>query len=1133
MSGPTSARRSPTDEQAQALDVSGSSVVLSAGAGCGKTFVLAERFVRALEGPSAIPLGRIVALTFTNKAARELRDRIRAECRIRLDEGHDSARWRGILRGLEAARIGTFHAFCGEILRRHAVEARVDPGFAVLDEAVALSIRETALAGSIRERLAARDPDLIELAVELGLGPVWEALDGLLGNRSFGDIQVWANREPAEVVARWHEVWEREVRPRMISDFLKDTAPCRALIEATTTENPKIRARLDQVADILDRVESLGGDELVAGLDELVDSAIVQGLAAKLWPSTEIHAAFRDHFKLIRPKAKKLAEDVQVDDPASLKAASQGLMLARLAIHAQKAYDRAKRIRGVLDNDDLLALTRQLLTALDGRAREEVAGSIDLVLVDEFQDTDPVQSAILEAIGGPGLLEGKLFLVGDFKQSIYRFRGAQPKLFLDYRERVALEGRKSLSENFRSVPGILDFVNALFVDKFADPPEPLRPGGNHLPTDLPPAVEFLWPPMVEGPSSDRPDVGKRRREEAGRIARHLRARIDAGWTVRDRKAGGVRRADAGDIAFLFRSLADSSEYEKALVDEGFDFHVVGGSGFYAQQEVLDLVNVLTAIDDPLDAVATVGALRSPFFSLSDDALYWIATASKGRPHVGLDRCDGPFLESLPEADRPRAVRARALFERWRAVKDHLPIASLIERILDDSGYEGALLGESLGDRKRANARKLVRMARSFDEPGGFTLADFVARLRADLREATKETQAATTDEEGAIVRLMSIHQAKGLEFPIVVIPDLDRKRPPQGGRVAFDADLGPLVNPGDDPEAAEEDGGEAGSGQSLGWTVYRYRERWADDEEALRLFYVATTRARDSLVISSATNPRAAATSPARSLLALQFDLETGRCLATLPKSWAAPPIRVVADVVAGADRPGGTSRRRPPRLREVANLIRQEVPQAEMSRASKSRAFRLVDLDPADDPAVGSARVDRLVRSILADPRSVGLARVAEIAASASKIQDPVSNDRVVEEAIRRVEAWNRTKLAGEVARSATVHRAWNWLLRRSLDGEAIQFRGRIDLLFVDAKGSLGLVQFGETDASSLVEEVRWRLSAVAALERTGHCVTRAWRVGRDGEPRRITLDLSDGATLERTLAGFLKGLSVALSEL
>ena len=176
------------------------------------------------------------------------------------------------------------------------------------------------------------------------------------------------------------------------------------------------------------------------------------------------------------------------------------------------------------------------------------------------------------------------------------------------------------------------------------------------------------------------------------------------------------------------------------------------------------------------------------------------------------------------------------------------------------------------------------MARRFDEQGGFTLADFVDRLRADLRAATKETQAATTDEQGEIIRLMSIHQAKGLEFPIVVVPDLDRKRPGELKRVAFDADLGPLVNPSVDP-AEGPDGDEADPGGCLGWSVYRHLERAADDAEALRLFYVATTRARDFLILSSATDPDRPPTSPAMKLLDRRFDRRTGRLRAALPEA--------------------------------------------------------------------------------------------------------------------------------------------------------------------------------------------------------------------------------------------------------
>ncbi len=475
MSGPATDRKPPTEEQFRALGVLGSSVALSAGAGCGKTFVLAERFVRALEGPEARPLGRIVALTFTNKAARELRERIRQECRARLADARDPLRWRMVLRGLEAARIGTFHSFCGDVLRRHAIEAGVDPGFAVFDETIALSIREEALDFALRERLSARDPDLIELAVEYGLGMVRQSLDDLLGHRSAGDLRAWAGRQPRELVDAWVKIWDGEVRPALLEDFRKRLQPCLDLIAETTFDNEKVRARLDGFREWTARLDEPG--DPTPTLEELAKAAKVVGLAAKLWPSADVYEAVKEHFESIRKDTAKLMEALHWDERTTLDAAGHGLMFARLAGHARASYDRAKWSRGGIDNDDLLLLTRDLLLDSGKGVRDALAESIDLVLVDEFQDTDPVQAQILEALGGEALLDGKLFLVGDFKQSIYRFRGARPELFQDYRERFPEAGRLALSANFRSIPAILDFVNALFADTFKGPDAALRPGG--------------------------------------------------------------------------------------------------------------------------------------------------------------------------------------------------------------------------------------------------------------------------------------------------------------------------------------------------------------------------------------------------------------------------------------------------------------------------------------------------------------------------------------------------------------------------------------------------------------------------------------------------------------------------------
>ena len=230
------------------------------------------------------------------------------------------------------------------------------------------------------------------------------------------------------------------------------------------------------------------------------------------------------------------------------------------------------------------------------------------------------------------------------------------------------------------------------------------------------------------------------------------------------------------------------------------------------------------------------------------------------------------ISDLTELDRPRVRRASDLLSSWRSMKDRMPIAHLVDRVLDDSGYEAALLGDSLGPRRRANVRKLVRLARRFDRQGDMSLADFVARLRADLRKPPREEQAATTEEEGTSIRLMTIHQAKGLEFPIVVVPDLDRKPPMERSSVAFHPELGPLVRPsresfGDDDDAAVDEGQEeagAGSRRSLGWAIYRHIEEREEAGEALRLFYVAITRARDSLILSSSRGPDQSPTSHPR-----------------------------------------------------------------------------------------------------------------------------------------------------------------------------------------------------------------------------------------------------------------------------
>ncbi len=1105
-----------TDQQSRPLAVQGASVALSAGAGCGKTTVLTARFLGDLDGADRRPLREIVALTFTEKAARELRQRIRHQCRDRLAAGDDPAHWRVVLRGLEAAPIGTFHEFCGQWLRRHAIEAGIDPDFSILDESIAGTVRDEALAQCLRRWLADCDPDLIELAVEFGLGWVRESLAELLARRSLGEIDEWAERTPDELIALWRAAWTSQGRAARLRKVVQAARACIERLAPHESTHPRMRERR---AFLLERLPGLDHlDPSDAWLAEVRAETMVQGAGTKNhWPSPEIYEAVRDALTCLREAIDDFLKKSRWDEEETRAAAEHGLRFARLAARARREYDAAKRARSGLDFDDLILKTRALLRARPASAELAPDEAIARLLVDEFQDTDPVQSEILERLGGAEFAQGRLFLVGDFKQSIYRFRGAQPRIFQEFRDRFPAEGQHALTENFRSVPGVLDFVNALFAETFPGPETRLLPGAKAEALGNGPAVEFLWAVETDEEAlGARSLAHERRKIEARWIARRLRQRLDAGWTIRDKKSKQPRPANAGDIVLLFRAMTDVGPYESALDEEGLDYHLIGGSAFYTQQEIHDLINLLSVIEDPCDVVSLAGALRSPFFGLSDEGLFWLATSKHGDLSEGLERIEQ--IAELSTLDRRQAERARELLWRWREIKDRVSITALVDQVLDESGYEPALLGEFLGARKRANVRKLVRLARRFDQQGGFTIAAFVARLRADLRRPPREEQAATTDEEGTSVRLMSIHQAKGLEFPIVVLPDLNRK--PGGDRdsVAFHPALGPLVRPSKDRTAegpASAEGDNPGSQQSLGWLAYQAIEHRDEQDEALRLFYVATTRARDALILSAGMGPAEKPVSPAMILLDERFDRRTGECRATLPDGWSAPRVEVTRECPpSGAER----SRRggwRPP-LDAIAKAIAATPAPLASPAPPAARRPKFVDLDPAWGLSPRAARLDRLVRSILADPKCFQSGQLPVIASRAARRQDPLAPAGLVAEALDRLRPWLEGAFGRALADATEIERDLAWTVAWPPDSaDPTVFQGRIDLLAQDRHGSWQLVLVSNTTAPDARERLRLVLSAHAAAALGFGPIRQAWRLrlgpggGLQGDERFESADI------------------------
>ena len=387
------------------------------------------------------------------------------------------------------------------------------------------------------------------------------------------------------------------------------------------------------------------------------------------------------------------------DPEAARPIAQSALRLLAVADDVAAAYEAEKRAAAAMDFTDLLIRARDLLTGPHGDSlRQRLAAQTRLLLVDEFQDTDPLQVDLVKALCDGRFTAGKLFLVGDKKQSIYRFRGADPDVFCDLRQQIPVEGRLPLSENFRSQPAVLEFINALFAEELEEPDQPYEPlKAVHKQVGPRPAVELLWAIDAEAapslPTNLRSGEGKTverlRRREADFIARRIRGLLDSGEKIVWEKEGEnetARPVCPGDIAILFRALTDVAYYEEALRRWDIDYYLVGGHAFYAQQEIYDVANLLRSLANPGDEVSLAGVLRSPLFALLDETLFWLARQGKGLS-AGL------FAEELsPELDAEQAGRVRAAAATLGAAGHEGPRA-----------HRGVAPGDAGADRLRRRA----------------------------------------------------------------------------------------------------------------------------------------------------------------------------------------------------------------------------------------------------------------------------------------------------------------------------------------------------------------------------------------------------------------------------------------------
>jgi len=841
---------------------------VSAGAGSGKTAALVELNSRFLSGEThlkRLKMEQILAITFSEKAAGEMKERIRHTIEERiythleLEKDPERLRlWIEARQALLSAHISTFHSFCLRVLKEYPLEAGVDPLFSVAREKEASALLEDAARKLISRGIREHCMEIRELVTQIGQVPLLNALcstyrklrsSGGEARLLYGQLE-HQHRECLDEFSRAKDALTALIHDSCelaASGSIKKTLQFAGRLENLRQGAPRLLQELSTLAPG-DPLEAL---TILASLKETFAGKLPDGAKEQ-----------RDEIEeLVNGKDGKLPLLMRFFRAFPLERALTAVMG-----ELDREYGREKAARALLDFDDLVVYCRNLLRE-NLPVRQSCKSRFRVILVDEFQDTNELQREIVyllaergdresrRAEGAPPeeieLEECKLFVVGDAKQSIYFFRGADVEVFSRVMDDVSSKGGEVINfqENFRTLEPIIEVINPLFAhlmntrtrefQTLFAPGDHLKPKRNS-PSSIS-RVEFLVPDKKSG------SAGELRRAEAQALAKRITqltgepgsfivCETDEDGRVRERSARWQ------DIALLFRSLTEVRVYEKALRAANIPYYVVKGRGFFRCQEVLDIMQVLRYISGIHRPYALAGILRSPLAGVRDETLARLALA--GKPRGGS--LETAFLAgeftSFPGIEREKLLFCRQNLQRLEELKDRLSAAELIGEIMDLFEIPAVLLSTFQGVQKLANLEKLVTMARSFDRGAIGGIEDFTEQLERDVEKESREAEAQVSIDTIDAVKLMSIHQSKGLEFPVVIIPDMGRTAKGEKYEIAYSRRRG-MACRFRDPVTHE-------ASDHYVRSLIKAENNERDRAESLRLLYVALTRARDYLIIS-------------------------------------------------------------------------------------------------------------------------------------------------------------------------------------------------------------------------------------------------------------------------------------------
>ncbi len=830
-----------TDEQLRAIEARGGNILLSAAAGSGKTTVLVERVLRLIAGDGA-DISRMLVVTFTRAAASDMRAKLSRQLGERAAAGDENCREQ--LLKLDQANISTLHAFCSDFLRTNFETAGVDPAFRVLDDAMDARLRDEALDAALEDAYAAGGEAL--MALDYGRGPrgVRAAVEQLLRRmEDRPDPEAWlgqAARCDEAALSAWQDELKLDAR-RAIRTALVHIRHAMALPGCPLNYHGAMQS------DARNLTEMLALEDYDALYHALLDFRPASAARGKRDPNADPDAA--EAVKRLRESAKKALGDARIRDLPLLQARKDAAALggeietlSAIALSASALYEQAKAERSGLTYADLEHRTlRALANPAVARAMRE---RFDYVFVDEYQDTSDLQEALVSAI----CRGDNRFMVGDVKQSIYRFRLAEPRLFL---EKYAAYGRGDggmllpLTRNFRSRKGILDFVNLVFervmtggdAEITYDEMARLNPGLPEGDAGDGPDVNILLldadaePEAIE--EADGPEAGVDRLQAMERegtvIARTIRSMMAADPTLRYR-----------DFAILTRSKAAAfSAMMPVMLAHGIPAFADGQSGYYESLEIRWLLSMLRLIENARRDVELIAVLRSPVVGLSAEDLARIRIACRTAPYV--DAAEAYAREQSDDI----AGKLSTFFEQmsgWRLKAGSMGLGEFVRLVLDESGfytYAGALPG---GAQRQANLDQFVVSACDFDGEYAGSLTRFFAYTE-HMRSRSGGDAAHLLGENDNVVRMMSVHKSKGLEFKVVFGAQLGRKYRSERSDAPLltHRDLGVGMSYFDPALRTRR--------LTLPQQAILARQRREDAAEEMRILYVLLTRAQHRLIL--------------------------------------------------------------------------------------------------------------------------------------------------------------------------------------------------------------------------------------------------------------------------------------------